>query len=98
MKKNSAHQKEWGARLISELALTCNERVLDLGCGDGMNTALIAEVLPNGEVVGIDASKGMIDTAKPKEKCFRIFLLSLCCHRFPRIIRVVSLSSLLTRC
>ncbi len=66
--KASAHQKEWGAKLISELALTGNERVLDLGCGDGVNTALIAKALPNGEVIGIDASKGMIDTAKPKEK------------------------------
>ncbi len=73
--KASAHQKEWGAKLISELALKGNERVLDLGCGDGVNTALIAEALPNGEVVGIDASKGMIDTAKPKEKPNLCFIL-----------------------
>lgn len=66
--KASAHQKEWGAKLISELSLKGNERVLDLGCGDGVNTALIAEFLPHGEVVGIDASKGMIQTAKFKEK------------------------------
>ncbi len=73
--KASAHQKEWGAKLISELALRGHECVLDLGCGDGFNTALIAEALPNGEVVGIDASKGMIDTAKPKEKCNLSFFL-----------------------
>jgi trans-aconitate methyltransferase len=73
--KASAHQKEWGAKLISELALKGNERVLDLGCGDGANTALIAEALPNGEVVGIDASKGMIGTAKPKQKANLRFIL-----------------------
>ncbi len=73
--KASAHQKEWGAKLISELALKGNERVLDLGCGSGVNTALIAEAVPNGEVVGIDASKGMIDTAKPKEKANLRFIL-----------------------
>lgn len=73
--KASAHQREWGAKLISELALTGNERVLDLGCGDGVNTALIAEALPNGEVIGIDASKGMIDTARPKEKTNLSFIL-----------------------
>jgi len=50
----SAHQQEWGAKLISELSLKGNERVLDLGCGDGANTFLMAEVLPDGEVVGID--------------------------------------------
>jgi trans-aconitate 2-methyltransferase len=74
-KEASAHQKEWGAKLISELSLKGNERVLDLGCGDGVNTAIIAELLPNGEVVGIDASKGMIDTAKPKEKANLRFIL-----------------------
>ncbi|MBI4765242.1 MAG: methyltransferase domain-containing protein [Deltaproteobacteria bacterium] len=76
--KASAHQKEWGAKLISELALTGNERVLDLGCGDGVNTALIAELLSYGEVVGIDASEGMINTAKPKEKTnLRFFLMDI---------------------
>jgi trans-aconitate 2-methyltransferase len=73
--KTSAHQKEWGAKLISELALRGNERVLDLGCGDGVNTDLIARALPNGEVIGIDASKGMIDAAKPKEKTNLCFIL-----------------------
>jgi len=76
--KASAHQKEWGAKLISELSLKGNERVLDLGCGDGVNTALIAELLPGGEVVGIDASEGMIGVAKPKEKAnLRFFLMDI---------------------
>lgn len=44
------------------------ERVLDLGCGDGTNTAKIAELVPNGETIGIDASKGMINVAKQKER------------------------------
>ncbi len=73
--KASAHQKEWGAKLISELSFKGNERVLDLGCGDGVNTALIAELLPDGEVVGIDASKGMIEAAKPKGKANLCFML-----------------------
>ncbi len=73
--KASAHQKEWGAKLISELGLKENYRVLDLGCGDGFNTALIAEELPSGEVVGIDASKGMINTAYPRTRENLSFLL-----------------------
>ncbi len=73
--KASAHQKEWGAKLISELSLKGNERVLDLGCGNGTNTVLIAELIPNSEVVGIDASKGMIDAAKPKERSNLKFIL-----------------------
>ena len=65
--KASAHQREWGARLISELSLKGDEHILDLGCGDGANTARMAELVPRGRVVGIDASRGMIEVAKPKE-------------------------------
>jgi len=72
--KASAHQKKWGAKLIADLALKGNERVLDLGCGDGTLTLQIAELVPQGEVVGIDASQGMIEAALPKVRrnlCFR---------------------------
>ncbi|MDY6988506.1 MAG: methyltransferase domain-containing protein [Thermodesulfobacteriota bacterium] len=71
----SAPQKEWGAQLISELSLKGHERVLDLGCGDGTNAARIAELLPQGDVVAIDASKGMIDAAKHKERMNVRFIL-----------------------
>ena len=66
--KASAHQKEWASKLISEIDLKGTERVLDLGCGDGTNTAKIADLVPNGETIGIDASKGMINVAKQKER------------------------------
>jgi trans-aconitate methyltransferase len=37
---------------------------LDLGCGDGALTNQLALLVPNGSVTGIDASKGMIETAR----------------------------------
>jgi len=66
--KSSAHQKEWGTRLISEVGLQGTESVLDLGCGDGTLTARIADLVQQGQVLGIDASQGMIDTARAKER------------------------------
>jgi len=60
----SAHQKEWGAKLIQELNIVGTERILDLGCGDGTLTAQLAALAPQGAVLGIDASQGMIETAK----------------------------------
>ena len=62
----SAHQKQWGEKLIAELNLRGREDVLDLGCGDGTLAAQIAGLVPQGTVVGIDASQGMIDAALPK--------------------------------
>lgn len=67
-KKASTHQKEWGNKLISELELTGNEKILDLGCGDGKLAENISTLVPNGFVLGIDASLGMINVAKQKEK------------------------------
>ena len=66
--KASAHQKEWGSKLITELELAGHESVLDLGCGNGSLTSQIAELLPKGRVLGIDASQGMIDEALSKEQ------------------------------
>jgi len=73
--KASAHQKEWGTKLIAEFDLRGTERILDLGCGDGALTARIADLVPNGEVVGIDASRGMIEAARSKERKNLRFLL-----------------------
>jgi len=66
--KASAHQKEWGTALIADLHLQGTERVLDLGCGDGVLTSRIADLLPGGHVVGIDSSQGMVEVARQKAR------------------------------
>jgi trans-aconitate 2-methyltransferase len=40
-----------------------DERVLDVGCGDGHITAAIADQLPDGSILGIDPSPRMIAAA-----------------------------------
>src|SRR5262245_23628710 len=67
-RQTSAHQKEWGSRLISELALRGDESILDIGCGDGILTAQLADRVPRGHVTGIDASAGMIETARTNQR------------------------------
>lgn len=63
-KAASLHQKEWGQNLISKASLQGNEMILDLGCGDGSLTKQLSLLVPDGKVLGIDASMGMINTAK----------------------------------
>lgn len=63
-KAASSHQKEWGTSLISRLSLRGDEKILDLGCGDGTLTEQLSLLVPDGKVLGIDASMGMIKTAK----------------------------------
>jgi len=67
-KKSSNHQKEWGNKIISEFHFFGNEHITDLGCGDGVLTAQLAELVPDGFVLGIDSSHGMIEAAQKLRK------------------------------
>ena len=55
-------QKWW----IKELNLPENSKVLDVGCGSGWASRMIAKMVPNGEVIGVDFADGMIKNAKMK--------------------------------
>jgi len=56
-----------GARVdFKKLHLTGDERVLDIGCGDGKVTAEIAECVPRGRVVGVDSSAEMVGLAQSR--------------------------------
>ena len=63
-KDNSPNQKKWALELLAKAHLTGNESVLDIGCGDGEITALIAGKARHGRVVGIDSSADMIALAQ----------------------------------
>jgi trans-aconitate methyltransferase len=58
--KNSSAQLVWARELISRMAFTGSEAVLDVGCGDGKITAEFARVLPHGFVLGVDSSAEFI--------------------------------------
>jgi trans-aconitate 2-methyltransferase len=54
----------WGLEVLERLPLAGDERVLDAGCGSGRVTEALAERLPNGHVVALDASPAMLDEAR----------------------------------
>ena len=58
-------QKEHGKELIEKLALQKNMKILDLGCGTGYLSALLADCVgPEGSVVAIDPNKGRLEIAE----------------------------------
>ena len=63
---HSTAQFTWAREMIGKLNLRGSESVLDIGCGDGKVTALIASSLPEGTVTGIDSSASMIALAQKK--------------------------------
>ena len=54
----------WGVAVLDRLSLTGDERVLDAGCGSGRVTEVLAERLPRGGVIALDASPAMLDEAR----------------------------------
>lgn len=75
-KANSQPQYRGAIAKLDEYHFRGEERVLDIGCGDGKITAEIARRVPKGSVVGIDASLSMIDQALRDHKS--ISNLSFC--------------------
>lgn len=61
---NSSVQKQWGLELIDKLQLSGNQRLLDIGCGDGKLTAIIARKFPACRIIGLDSSPDMIEHAR----------------------------------
>ena len=62
-REGSELQQRLGNSILGDLNFRGDERVLDLGCGDGSLTASLAECVLEGFVMGIDSSEGMLDTA-----------------------------------
>jgi SAM-dependent methyltransferase len=60
--RNARFVSDLAAAVVELLAPRAGERILDLGCGDGVLTAKLAEI--GCDVVGIDGSSAQIEAAR----------------------------------
>ncbi len=60
----SSSQLESAKELVTKLELKGTESLIDIGCGDGKMTAVLASYLPHGKVVGVDSSDEMVALAR----------------------------------
>jgi trans-aconitate 2-methyltransferase len=60
----SAPHEEWQQQIMERLDLDGDETVLDAGCGTGRLTKRLVELVPNGHVIGVDASASMLEKAR----------------------------------
>src|SRR5271168_4572685 len=50
--------------LAARIGVASPGRVMDLGCGPGNSTNVLAERWPKAELAGLDSSQNMIETAR----------------------------------
>ena len=62
-RSNSSQQKTSAQVLLKNYTLRADDKILDLGCGDGSIAAHLAAQVPEGAVVGVDLSSKMIEFA-----------------------------------
>lgn len=72
------HVREPQRRLTADLHLCKGERVLDLGCGTGVDTLDMLEQVAPGEVVAVDSSPAMLRTAVARARARSLSLTPLC--------------------
>ncbi|MES2345148.1 MAG: class I SAM-dependent methyltransferase [Chlamydiota bacterium] len=58
--ENSSLQWNWAMESLKKFPFNENDKVLDVGCGDGKITALIAKQVTHGIVIGFDISEKML--------------------------------------
>ena len=57
----SAPQQAWARELLERLDLQGDETVLDAGCGSGKVTAMLVDLVPDGQVYAVDAAPSMVE-------------------------------------
>src|SRR4051794_12784367 len=62
----STPMEQLGREVMERLELRGDETILDAGCGSGRLTQLLMERVPDGRVIGVDASASMIDAARER--------------------------------
>lgn len=55
----------WRKEAVNLLRLGRGDRVIDIGCGTGLNFALLQEAIgPEGRIIGVDLTDAMLDQAR----------------------------------
>jgi trans-aconitate methyltransferase len=61
---NTGHHRRYDAAFLALTPLSPGDRVLDLGCGPGDFTRILADRVPDGEVVGLDPQSALLAEAR----------------------------------
>lgn len=58
----------WRSRLVTQIAPTSGDRILDVGCGTGSLAILLKRRAPNAEIIGLDPDGEVLARARQKAR------------------------------
>lgn len=71
---NTGHHRAHDADFLATTPIARTDRILDLGCGSGDLTTTLAELVPDGHVLGVDAEPTMLAEARRRGRPNQFFL------------------------
>ncbi len=72
---NTTHHRAADAWFLETFPVRDGDRLLDIGCGSGDFTAIVAALVPSGHVVGLDAQPTMVEEAERRAGPNQSFVL-----------------------
>jgi ubiquinone/menaquinone biosynthesis C-methylase UbiE len=64
--QNTGHHRKYDAFFLQTTPLAPDSRVLDIGCGSGDFTRVIADLVPRGSVLGLDPQRALLAEARAR--------------------------------
>jgi SAM-dependent methyltransferase len=61
---NTGHHRAHDAAFLERFPVRRADRVVDVGCGSGDFTAIVAGLVPDGEVIGVEPQPSLLDVAR----------------------------------
>lgn len=86
-------QRKVGQHLFDNISITEKTEILDLGCGTGFFTQLIAESNQDADIYALDLALSMLDKTKSREQCKNVHLVCADAEQLPFIDNSMQLVS-----
>lgn len=72
---NTGHHRAFDDAFLADTPIRPHHRLVDLGCGSGDFTRVLADLVPEGQVVGVDPHPGFLLEAKRRAGANQTFAL-----------------------
>lgn len=93
---NTAHHRRFDDAVLDGIDVPGTARVLDLGCGVGDFTLRLADIVPDGAVLGVDAAPDMVRVAGSRSDRANVDFLTAAAQQLATIVPETSFDAVVS--